>query len=95
MHTKMLVRTQNCLLVHFVVIKRQRERVDQHEMHFTIIRTCEVAALLDSNMLRCEDNSRSMSYQQKASQDSELLTRSLCCHQKATGIVLIITRHFS
>ena len=60
MHTKILVRTQNCLLVHFVVIKRQRERVDQHDMNFTIIRTCEVAVLLESNMLRCEDSSESM-----------------------------------
>ena len=49
-------------------------------------------------MLRCEDNSVVISFLKNASQNSELLfelTCSLCCHQKATGIVLIFTRCFS
>ena len=63
MHTKTLVRTQNCclsLLLHFVVTKGNGHRVDQHEMQFKIIRICEVAVLLESNMLRYEDNTLSM-----------------------------------
>ena len=49
-------------------------------------------------MLRCEDNSVSMSYPQNAIRDSELLFElitALCCYEKATGIVLINTRCFT
>ena len=49
-------------------------------------------------MLRCEDNSVSISFSRNARQDSELLselTRSLCYRQKATGILLIFPTCFS
>ena len=40
-------------------------RVDQHQMLFLLIRNSEVAVLLESNRLRCEENSVRMSYAQK------------------------------
>ena len=49
-------------------------------------------------MLRCEDNSVSISFSRNARQESELLfelIRSLCYRQKATGIVLIYPTYFS
>ena len=39
--------------------------VDKHEMLCLLIRTWEIAVLLESITLWCEDNSVSMSYQQK------------------------------
>ena len=46
-------------------------------------------------MLRCEDKSVSMLYPKQARQDAELLfelTSSLCCREKASGIVSINTK---
>ena len=70
----------------------------KHEMLFKLIRTCQFAVLLESNRLRYEDKSVSLSSHKNASQHSEQLfqlTSRLCCHRKATGIVLINTRCFS
>ena len=45
---------------------------------------------------RCDDNCIRLSFIQNASQNCcSKLTRPFCCHQKATSIVLILTRSFS
>ena len=65
--------------------------VELSELLFIIIHKCESAVVLESNMLRCEGNSVSISFPRDARQDSELLfelTRSFCCRQKVERNVL-------
>ena len=66
MHTKTLSQVSELLTSSFCSNQKATAIVLTNKRCFLIIiRTCELDVLLESNMLRCEDNSVSMSYPQK------------------------------
>ena len=64
----------------------------EHDVIQSKIAIPSAKGLMDFNMFRSEDNCVNFSFLKTMSELLFELTRSVCCHQKATAIVFIIIR---